>query len=402
MMGNLVQVGDSMVSMSPRSMHTSDTIVAATLEDVDAASRELAFIIHGETTTARHRWFRDGLVREMLRRGHVDRTGTLDEFNLVINLTDFSDPKPFRRKAQGTFVATIVDVGPEPDDIFRAFYPVLLYALSNLGVFVVTTPLGIQTHFMTMEQGHYVVECIDGQDENAFFAEIYERMAPLATSQLVINNRYIPDLPASLWEGDVTTRQLSWAGEKLGEMNLLPAPWPIQDMLSERDLKHVMRLFGIGGLSYGNLSARRDETTFWMSASGVDKSRLREIGRDILLVTDYDRAVNEMVISVPPHVQPRRVSVDAIEHHMIYREHPEVGAIIHIHAWMDGIESTHVNYPCGTRELAVAVSDLVRRSPDPSRAVVGLKNHGLTITGHSLPEIFERIDGRIIPQVPMS
>lgn len=399
-MGNLVEVRVIMVSISPRRTH--ETMIANALPDVTGNARELAFIVHGSATTVRQRWFRDGLVQEMLRRGHVDRSETGEEFSLVINFTEFSDPRPFRRKAQGTFVASIVDVGPEPEDIFRAFYPVLLYALSNLGIFVVTTPLGVETHFMTMEQGHYVVDFIDGQDEDAFFAEIYERLAPLATSQLVINNRYVPDLPAALWQGDETTRQLSWAGEKLGAMNLLPAPWPIQDMLSERDLKHVMRLFGIGGLSYGNLSARRDETTFWMSASGVDKSKLHEVGRDILLVTGYDQAENEMILSVPPQVQPRRVSVDAIEHHMIYREHPEVGAIIHIHAWMDGIESTHVNYPCGTRELAVAVSDLVRRAPDPSRAVVGLKNHGLTITGHSLPEIFERIDGRIIPQVPMS
>ncbi len=193
-------------------------------------------------------------------------------------------------------------------------------------------------------------------------------LAPLATSQLVINNEYIPDLPAALWDGDETTRQLTWAGEKLGELALLPTPWPIQEILTERDLKHVLRLFGIGGLSYGNLSARYDDERFWMSASGVDKTNLREVGRDILLVTGYVRERNAMVISVPPHIQPRRVSVDAIEHYMIYREHPSVGAIMHIHAWMDGIESTHINYPCGTRELAVAVADLIRRAPDPSRA----------------------------------
>jgi len=33
---------------------------------------------------------------------------------------------------------------------------------------------------------------------------------------------------------------------------------------------------------------------------------------------------------------------------------------------------------------------------------VGLRNHGLTITGRSLRDIFERIEGRIIPQVPMT
>jgi ribulose-5-phosphate 4-epimerase/fuculose-1-phosphate aldolase len=107
-------------------------------------------------------------------------------------------------------------------------------------------------------------------------------------------------------------------------------------------------------------------------------------------------------VSVPPKVKPRRVSVDAIEHYMIYQEHPEVGAIVHIHAWIDGVTSTHINYPCGTEELARSVAELVRAAPDPSHAIVGLKNHGLTITGPSLPEIFERIESRVIPQVPMS
>ena len=86
---------------------------------------------------------------------------------------------------------------------------------------------------------------------------------------------------------------------------------------------------------------------------------------------------------------------------MIYREHPGVGAILHVHAWMDGIDATHINYPCGTLELAESVAELVRQAPLPSRAVVGQRNHGLTITGHSLDEIFERVDGRLLRNVPM-
>ena len=109
-----------------------------------------------------------------------------------------------------------------------------------------------------------------------------------------------------------------------------------------------------------------------------------------------------MRLSVAPDVQPRRVSVDAIEHWMIYREHPSVGAILHVHAWMNGIKSTHINYPCGTFELAETVADLVRQEPDPGHAVIGLRNHGLTITGESLDEIFARISGKILRQVPMS
>jgi ribulose-5-phosphate 4-epimerase/fuculose-1-phosphate aldolase len=109
-----------------------------------------------------------------------------------------------------------------------------------------------------------------------------------------------------------------------------------------------------------------------------------------------------MMLSVPPDITPRRVSVDAIEHFMIYGEHPEVGAIMHVHGWIDGTRSTEVNYPCGTVQLATSVAELVRQEPDPAHAVVGLRNHGLTITGESLAEIFDRVGDLIVPRVPMA
>jgi ribulose-5-phosphate 4-epimerase/fuculose-1-phosphate aldolase len=69
---------------------------------------------------------------------------------------------------------------------------------------------------------------------------------------------------------------------------------------------------------------------------------------------------------------------------------------------MDGVPATSFNYPCGTYELAEAVAEKIRAAPDPTRAVVGLKNHGLTIVGHSLDEIMERIEGKLIRTVPMT
>jgi ribulose-5-phosphate 4-epimerase/fuculose-1-phosphate aldolase len=163
----------------------------------------------------------------------------------------------------------------------------------------------------------------------------------------------------------------------------------------------VQRLYGIGGLSYGNLSVRKDEGRFWMSASGVDKSRLRKIGSDILMVTGYDMDENAIVLSVPSVVEPRRVSVDAIEHWLIYKEHPEVNAIIHVHAWMEGVPTTLFQYPCGTYQLGQAVAEKVREARDPAEAIVGLKNHGLTVTGRSLSHILDRIDGKLLKHVPM-
>ena len=79
-----------------------------------------------------------------------------------------------------------------------------------------------------------------------------------------------------------------------------------------------------------------------------------------------------------------------------------VGAIMHVHAWVDGVDATEINYPCGTAELADAVADLIRVQPDPGHAIIGLKNHGLTITGESLDEIFDRVEPHILRQIPMS
>jgi ribulose-5-phosphate 4-epimerase/fuculose-1-phosphate aldolase len=147
----------------------------------------------------------------------------------------------------------------------------------------------------------------------------------------------------------------------------------------------------------GQFSERLDEKSFWMSASGVNKAKLESVGRDIMLVTGYDAERNAMCVSVPAGVTPRRVSVDAIEHWIIYRDHPAVRAILHVHAWLDGVPSTPMHLPCGTYELGEAISRLLADAP-----IVGQKNHGLTITGTSLDEILASVDGRLVRNVPMS
>ncbi|HMO57831.1 MAG TPA: class II aldolase/adducin family protein [Roseiflexaceae bacterium] len=374
---------------------------------------QLNFTIAGDANTPFLSWFVGGLQAALARQGHAFlKAGQaesdapaeqLPPVRLVLNVCDIDNPRPIHRRGQGTFVVTIVEGAENQRDIMRAAYPLIVRSLSNMVIYNTLVDGVLESHFVTIEQGHYTVR--QGSDEQLFFDLIYRRIQPLACSHLVINNEFAPTLPEALWQGDEATAQISLAGKKLDTMGLLPAAIPIQEYLSERELRHVKRLYGIGGLSYGNLSARalHDASSFWMSASGVDKGKLETVGRDILLVTGYEPSQLLIRLSVPPHVEPRRVSVDAIEHYMIYREHPEVGAIVHIHAWWrDPIPSTEVNYPCGTYELASEVAELVRQAPDPSRAVIGLKNHGLTITGHSIDEIFQRIDGMIVPQVPMS
>ena len=360
----------------------------------------MEFSFAGQPDSDEYRWFADGLKEVMKKEGHrwVEDP---QEASLVVNFFPKGEPRPFRRRGQAVFLVSVSEVDPPFTDHMPQGYPLLVRSLANLFIALVEGDASDpDIHFVTPEQGHYVV---DGNcDRSEYFQKVYNRIHPLASSRMVIDNVFEPDLPEDLWDGDEITQSIHRAGKRLGALDLLPAPFPMHEILPERDVRHLKKLYGIGGLSYGNVSARKDDDHFWMSASGVDKTDLKEIGREILLVKDYDEEKNAMVLSVPPDVEPRRVSVDAIEHWMIYQEHPEVGAILHVHAWMEGVPSTDFNYPCGTYELGKAVAELVRQADDPARAVVGLKNHGLTITGRSLDEIFDRIEGKILRHVPMS
>ena len=288
---------------------------------------------------------RESFKEYLQDRGFIYAEAPPDHVRVVFNIIDDKHPRPYRRKAQATFVVSWAEVGERPADVLRFGYPLLIRSLSNVLVLFLPGADGPETHFITPEQGHYTLR--KRPTDPGFLDEFYSRLQP-------------------------------------------------------RDLRHLKRLYHLGGLSYGNMSVRRDAGTFWMSASGVDKANMRVVGRDIQLVKGFAPERRVMLLSVPPEITPRRVSVDAIEHYLIYREHPNVGAIVHVHAWIEGTKATEVNYPCGTIQLAHAVAGLVRESDDPARAIVGLKNHGLTITGPDLDDIFERIEGKIVPTVPMA
>ncbi len=365
------------------------------------------FAWSGEPRGERLRWFVAGLRAVMLDQGYIEVDAPGPDVAVVLHFVDPDAARPYRRKNAPTFVVALAELDATPTDMLRTGYPLLVRGLANLCVMVSPSGDGSIAQFVTLEQGTYAIDT-GTDDDQIFFKSVFSRVEPLASSRLVIGNEFTDDLPEAVRAGDDITRQITRAGQRLAALDLLPAAFPIEEILSDRDLRHVKLLYGIGGLSYGNVSARRLDTgpgetqpQYWMSASGVDKSALHEVGRDILLVTGYDEARDVMQLRVPTGVEPRRVSVDAIEHWMIYREHPEVNAILHVHAWIEGTVATEINYPCGTVELAESVAELVREAPDPSRAVVGQRNHGLTITGHSLDEIFERIDGRIVRKVPM-
>jgi ribulose-5-phosphate 4-epimerase/fuculose-1-phosphate aldolase len=235
---------------------------------------------------------------------------------------------------------------------------------------------------------------------------LFKAMVPIVQAHFVINNQVFYDLPENYLQTAVI-HDLKHYGAVLDELGVLPAPFPMKEVLSEANIEHVYKLFRINGLSYGNLSARENvpafgEHTFWMTARGVYKSHLQGVGHDIFLVEGYDEQNGKILVHLPAGSNKRiRVSVDAIEHVLIYQTFPDVGAIVHVHAWMPDVYCTRQNYPCGTIELAREVVHMLKTTPNPSRAVIGLKNHGLTITGPSLEDIFSRISGKLLKEVPM-
>ncbi len=359
---------------------------------------DAAFAVSSPTGAASDSIFVQSLRAVLLDAGHPEAPAA--DARLVLHVVDPAEPRPFRRRHRATFVVAIVVLPTMPAEALPVAYPYLVRALANLCV-LVARDAPAEARVVTLEQGHYRVDLT--RNGRIDLAALYDHLRPLALSRLVIENDFVRDLPPELWSGDVHTRALARAGHQLDALGLLPAPFPLETYLDERERRHVMRLYGIGGLSYGNMSARRDRESFWMTASGANKGALARIGEDIVLIGDLDPERLALRVSVPTGlVRPARASVDAIEHWMIYRRHPSIRAIVHVHAWLDGVRATEVNYPCGTIELASAVAEMVGSAPDPGCAVVGQKNHGLTLTGRSLENIFQRLAVGTARTVPMA
>lgn len=350
--------------------------------------------------------FADKLAETFIDCGH-ELCVAPENVQFILNLTSVENPKYFRRKSKYISVISIVVEKNDTDDIRAKSYTTLIKSLSNLLVYVkpdktaCSPNLGAesQVYFTTPEAGFYNTECNLNKIMNAIL--------PIASAQFATDNKFETDLPVECWKTTPIVEEMKHYGKVLNNLGVLPTPFKLKEVLIEEELNHLYKIFGITGASYGNLSARENysqlgEATFWMTGRGVDKSNISEVGRDVLLVKGFNFDRGEAILSMPLLFNPKvRVSVDAVEHALIYKTFPEVGAIVHVHAWMYDIICTTQNYPCGTTELANEVIEMIKISENPNQTVVGLKNHGLTITGYSLGDIFERIVPHLKTEVEM-
>jgi ribulose-5-phosphate 4-epimerase/fuculose-1-phosphate aldolase len=342
----------------------------------------------------------DNLAEEIARKGN-ELVSQDSNSNFVLNIIDIESPKAFRRKTQEEMVVSITLIREPVEDLKALCYVALVKSISNM-LFCISLTGGNElqkAYSITPEVGFLEFK----YDPSA----IYTYMYPVISSHFVLRNKLYDNL---LFNSDETiheVEELKAYGKELGSLGVLPAPFPLANFLEKDLIDQLYRLYQIKGLSYGNLSIRNVSynlwnISYWMTARGVDKSNLKGFGKDILLVKGFDKDNGEMQVSVPQVFDPRiRVSVDAIEHFMIYREFPGVGAIVHVHAWIDDVMCTTQTYPCGTFELAENVVELLKKTSSPERTEVGLKNHGLTITGPDIKDIFSRIRGRLKIKVPM-
>jgi hypothetical protein len=338
------------------------------------------------------------LGASLRRRGHETLDGEVDGAGLVFNLASAEQPRAhWRRDGLGQFGVTLLAAparaleaaAAAPAEVLAATYPALLQTMSNALVAVA----GERLVLVTPEMGVRPLDAADAAEA------VLEAVLPLAGARFCIENLVREDLPPEL-EASEAARALVDGGRRLACLGLLPSPVALEGLLSDEDRRLLKAIYGVQQVSYGNLSCREPSGGFWMTGRGVDKGRLEVVGRDILLVTGHDRRTGLLEVSVPPGRGDGRVSVDAMEHALLYERWPAIGAVVHVHAWMRGVDSTRQSWPCGTVEIAEEVADLVARQDDPARAVVGLRNHGLTITGPTLNDVFQRTVGRLEREVP--
>ena len=95
----------------------------------------------GEPSSGASRALLAALESTLERNGAVH--GESEDANFVLNVVDPEDPKPFRRKSRGTFVAAIYERDAMPtqiEDSLKLEYPMLVRALANIVLCYVPGP----------------------------------------------------------------------------------------------------------------------------------------------------------------------------------------------------------------------------------------------------------------------
>ena len=307
---------------------------------------------------------------------------------------DDIDQLGIQRRTYQDFVGIFFIADAVENDARRVVrsYEIGLRCMANLAGYTEVTGDGPQDYNMTLitpERGH---EVLNGSDDASDW--LFNLLLQRSDVTYIDENIVHTDLSEELCEGTDVTRKMQDMARRLDDLDLVPSA-VVLDGLSDRARRRFFKVLGQKQVSYGNMSARHDADVFWMSGRGVNKAKLDVIGKDILLVSKFDPDAREIHITVPPGFEDSRASIDSSIHATIYREFPEIGAMIHIHWFVDGIVYTDEHYPCGTIELCESTLDGLKQTDDPQRTILGLANHGIIVTGNDLEDCWAQIEAKL-------
>jgi hypothetical protein len=116
-------------------------------------------------------WYTEELKEKFLSEGYKYFDDPVDDIRIVFNVIEQADPRPFRRKAQATFVISILEIEEEPNNIFEAAYPYLIRSLANHLIYIVHNENKTDVYFITPEQGFYKLS-YQSEEKETFFQKV--------------------------------------------------------------------------------------------------------------------------------------------------------------------------------------------------------------------------------------
>jgi Class II Aldolase and Adducin N-terminal domain len=177
------------------------------------------------------------------------------------------------------------------------------------------------------------------------------------------------------------------------DLDFKPAPFPatrdLRTLIAWRAILHRLRLIGqdplrYGGLGFGNISQKILEFpigadgTHPMIISGTQTGAMEWLNAtQFCMVTAASIRHNRIVAQGP--VKP---SSEALTHIAVYRCHPEIRFVMHVHSpeiWRAtqilGIPWTAETIAYGTPAMAIAVHDLIQSQGSPPTGIFSMLGH---------------------------
>lgn len=126
------------------------------------------FTLSSNPTSSFLQWMSQGLISTFKENGFSYTDNHEDPLQLVFHFVSEDDIKPFRRKAQATFVVGVLESKGKPYDLFTEIYPFLVRSLANHFMYINHRAGTTEVHFLTPEQGCYSITYEEGQEISFF------------------------------------------------------------------------------------------------------------------------------------------------------------------------------------------------------------------------------------------